>query len=271
MESIVALITPFQEDGSLDESSLRELMRWHLSEGTDGLALCGTTGESPVLTQAEWERILMIGSEELKGRMRLLAGTGTNCTKTTVARTMRAKELGMDDALVIVPYYNIPTERGVAAHFAAVVDVGLPVMAYHHPGRTGVRLSHDFWRKLGLPVKECEAMIPGCEVYCGSDGVALEMLQGGSLGVVSVIGNLLPKEWAAFVKNPSEESFSRFETLIEPIELEVNPQGIKCAMALSGLCKEVLRLPLVPVTEQTRSRVADSLSAHARCETPVSL
>jgi len=264
LESIVALITPFNMDGSLDEASLRELMRWNLECGTDGLVLCGTTGESPTLSRVEWERILQIGVEELGGKMRLIAGTGSYCTRVSVEQTLRAKELGMDGAMVIVPYYNKPCERGVGEHFKQVMSVGLPVIGYHNPGRTGVRLSHEFWRSLGIPVKDVDEMIPGCFVYCGSDPLALQMLQEGAIGTISVIGNLFPREWGEFVRATSKDSFSAFKALLEALDLEVNPKTIKCALALQGRCCDVLRLPLVSATEQTKSSLEGLVSGFSQ-------
>jgi 4-hydroxy-tetrahydrodipicolinate synthase len=279
--SIVALVTPFLESGEIDFESVQRLIRMHLLEKTDGIVVGGTTGEGPTLEEEEFSLLLEFVIKEVNGKIPVIAGTGSNSTKKTVRLTALAKEAGADGAMIIVPYYNKPTDRGVLAHFREVNNVRLPLIVYHHPGRCGIELDAETLIELlryefivGLKdcsknnsaLREVLERVPNAIILSGEDERAIQMIQMGAKGVISVIGNLLPLYWnnlihtalsGNFVK--AEEEYLAIKSLVWAISLEVNPQGIKCALAKEGFCKNVLRLPLVTVTKDTEEEIYESL------------
>lgn len=279
--SIVAMVTPFLESGEIDFESVRKLVATHLLEGTDGLVVGGTTGEGPTLEEEEFSKLLAFVIKEVNGKIPVIAGTGSNSTKKTVYLTKLAKEIGARGALVIVPYYNKPTDEGVIAHFAEVNKVMLPLIVYHHPGRCGIELDSETLIKLlkyefVVGLKDCSKnksalrhvleKVPDAIILSGDDESSIEMIQRGAKGVISVMGNLLPSYWKNIIDNAllgnfleAEKQYAVIKALVWAISLEVNPQGIKYALFEEGLCKNVLRLPLIPVRKETEEEIYESL------------
>lgn len=279
--SIVAMVTPFLESGEVDFESVRKLVKMHLAEETDGLVIGGTTGEGPTLEEEEFCSLLEFVLKEVGGKFPVIAGTGSNSTRKTACLTKRAKQIGASGALVIVPYYNKPTDRGVLAHFEEINKIGLPLIVYHHPGRCGIELDAKTIIKLlrydfVVGIKDCSKnysalrqvleSIPHAVVLSGDDEKAIEMVQRGAKGAISVIGNLMPRYWKSIIEtaikgnfSESEKMYAQIKSLVWAISLEVNPQGIKFALSQEGLCKNNLRLPLVCVTKDTEEEIYESL------------
>ncbi len=211
--SIVALVTPFR-GGKVDEAKLRELVEWHVASGTDGIVPCGTTGESPTLSHEEHRRVVELVVETARGRVAVIAGTGSNSTAEAVDLTTHAKKAGATGALVVNPYYNKPTQEGLYRHFRAVADaVDLPVLVYNIAGRTAVNVETDTLARLAkdcpniVGVKEASGSLdqmtqvilacgPDFSVLSGDDNITLPLMSVGGRGVISVIANLVPRETA---------------------------------------------------------------------------
>ena len=286
--AIVALVTPFnKESRAIDFAAVDKLLQMHLSEKCDGIVVGGTTGEGPTLEKEEFFELLDFVIKKVKGQIPVLAGTGTNSTKKTVEMTQRAKEMGANGALVIMPYYNKPTDAGVLAHFREVSKVGLPYIAYHHPGRCGIELAVETLLELSTydnlaGIKECSKnksalrelleKSPATIILSGDDDRAIEMIRMGAKGSISVIANLFPTYWYDVIHaalkgdySEAEALFQKIKPLLWAISLEVNPQGIKCALAKEALCEDVLRLPLLSVTDDTREEIHDALASWTKC------
>ena len=275
--SIVALVTPFDDKGEVDLPSLESLIRWHIEEGTDGLVLCGTTGEGSLLSAEEKCGIFQKAVEVGKGNIQLIAGTGTNQTQESVALTKEAKRIGMDSCLTIVPYYLRPTPEGCYRHFLEIAKVDLPMILYHHPGRTGVKLTSDAISRIcEIPqvvgVKEASGdlnlateILEKTDVtfYSGDDSLALEHFSIGAKGIISVVGNVIPRQWKEFVKlalhGKGREAFLELYPLCQAMVLETNPQCIKYAVSLLGKCSSKVRLPLIEPQEEVCDVIRASL------------
>ena len=278
----VALPTPFA-DGLVDELALREIIRHVLSGGVDGIVACGTTGESPTLSQEEWTRVVEICVEEGACSTTVLAGTGTNCTRTTVARTVLARKLGVSAALVVVPYYNKPGQEGLVRHFQAVADDGgLPLVLYNIPGRTGLNLEPDIVCGLShhpgvVGIKEASGCLDavseilgkardGFMVLSGDDSLSLPIYSLGGHGVISTTGNVAPRlmsemyrRFAAGDVSWAREAHYRLLPLFRALFVESNPAPLKFALSRMGFMTEEVRLPLVPVGPSTRTMVDEAL------------
>ncbi len=265
--SFVALITPFTEKNKVDTVALKALIAFHVESKTDGIVCLGTTAESPCLSESEKWLIVKTCIKETKGQIPVIVGTGTNDTEKTVFYTKIAKKLGADAALVILPYYNLPTEKGCYLHFEKVAEVGLPVILYYHPKRTGVTLSSEFIAKLfekgyiqgikdgsgNLSFQKELQKYGSIPVLSGDDMTTLETLKNKGSGSISVIANLIPSVWKKIHQlsflgkhKEAEDLFSSYLPLIKGVFSDINPQGIKCALALENRCKNILRLPLIP-------------------------
>lgn len=267
--SITAMITPFKgEEKELDIEAFRSLVREQ--KVSDGVVIGGTTGEGPTCQEEEIERLTEVALEEVGGEVSVLVATGTNDTRKSIERTKRAKEMGADGALVVLPYYNKPTERGVLLHFEAVARIGLPLIVYYSPGRSGVTLSPETLVKLTkidsiVGIKEtsgdlslCKAVLhenPEAVLLTGNDDNLIEFMKLGGKGSLNVLNNLVPGEWKRVVDLLRAGDFAQATLLynelipfIQAIYREVNPQGIKAALSLLGKCENTLRLPLVPVS-----------------------
>lgn len=262
-----AIITPFKRDGSLDAEGLRENIAFQLESGVDGIVALGSTGEAATLTPEEKERVIVIAGEEIKGRVPLMVGTGCFSTAETVKRTKRAQALGADFALIITPYYNRPTQEGIFRHYSEVTkECDLPVMLYNNPGRTATALELATIERLAaLPgiigikessgsiemVKEIVQALPGFIVMSGDDNLALESLKAGALGLISVLGNLMPKEVRALLEGQPVD----LTPFINATRLESNPIPIKAMMEEAGMRAGPTRLPLCELHECNRQAI----------------
>lgn len=278
--SYVALITPFKENGEVDEEKIRELVNYHIENGTAGIVPCGTTGEAPTLTFSEHEKVIKIVVEEVKGRIKVIAGAGSNNTDRAVELTKYAKELGVDAALSTCPYYNKPTQRGLYEHYKKIAEEAkFPVMLYNVPGRTGINIEAETVARLAeipeiVAIKEAtgslEQMIKiqdlcgdRIEILSGEDHLILPMLSIGAKGVVSVVANIMPKEMsdliASFLNKEYEKAFELHTKLYEVSRnmfIEGNPVTVKAAMNILGqIDNDSVRLPLVSAEQKTKDRL----------------
>jgi 4-hydroxy-tetrahydrodipicolinate synthase len=289
--AFTALITPFDEHGAVDEDGLQRLVRWQLLAGIDGLVPCGTTGEAPTMSAAERERVIALTVETAadgsasRGRVPVVAGTGTNDTASTIAATRRSAELGADAALVVAPYYNRPNDRMLLAHFTAVADDGdLPVVVYNVPSRTGTNVDADTFLRLAehprvVGVKEasgnleqiariCRDRPNDVAVLAGDDAWTLPILALGGDGVVSVASNEIPGEMVALCDAALAGDWDAARRIHErwlPLFLAnfrdaPNPVPVKAALALMGLLDgDAVRAPLLSLEAAQRARLADTL------------
>ena len=282
--SMVALVTPFK-DGAVDEPALRALAEWQIEQGTDALVPCGTTGEGATLTAEEQARVIRICVEAARGKdVPVIAGTGSNSTRTTIENTQRAKEQGADYALVVTPYYNKPTPEGLFRHYEAVArQGGLPVVMYNVPSRTSVDMLADTVARCArvpgiVGVKEASGSIPRVaeifaagvppefSVLAGDDMFTLATLALGGHGVISVVGNLAPADlamlcnaWAHGNLEAARNAQVRFAPLVKAMFVETNPLPVKHALAKMGRIGPELRLPLVPISEAGARKVEDAM------------
>jgi len=281
----VALVTPFTETG-LDEGKLRELVRFHVESGTHGLVPCGTTGENPTFTWDEHFRIIEIIVEEAKGKLDIVPGAGTNSTWKTIENVKKAKDLGVDAVMVIAPYYNKPTQDGLYAHFEAIANtVDIPMMIYNIPGRTSVNiLPATFGRLVNIPqvqaVKEATGDLGQASsikelcgdriaVMAGDDALTLPIMSVGGTGVVSVVGNIVPKDMIALVDAVQRHDMHearrwhyKLYPLIQSMFFETNPIPVKEAMNLMGWNLGKPRLPMVPMSQGAKERMKKVMEAY---------
>jgi 4-hydroxy-tetrahydrodipicolinate synthase len=280
----VALITPFK-GGEVDFSALKRLVDWHVEQGTDCLAPVGTTGESPTLDHEEHERVIAAVVEQARRRIKVMPGTGSNSTREAVRLTRFAKRAGADGALMVGPYYNKPTQEGYYRHFAAVAEaVDLPIVLYNIPGRTGSNILPETIARLAqLPnivgVKEATgsldqashiASLCDITILSGDDSLTLPLMSVGGRGVVSVVGNIVPRDLKALVTaydaGRTEEAL-RWHRKLFPLSRDLlsvatNPIPLKTAMKLLGRDTGELRLPLCPLDAAGEARVAQTLKAY---------
>ena len=282
--SLVAIITPMLEDGRLDLARFKSLIDWHIAEGTDGIVVVGTTGESPTVDFDEHKELIRVAVEHAKGRIPVIAGTGGNSTAEAIELTQSAKKNGATACLSVVPYYNKPTQEGLYRHFRKIAEtVDLPMLLYNVPVRTVTDLLNDTVLRLAqLPgvigVKDATAnMERGADlikraprnfaIYSGEDGGALALVLLGGHGVISVTANVTPRlmhEMCASalvgdVKKAREINL-RLIGLHQKLFVESNPAPVKWAMAQMGLIEPGLRLPLVPLSERCYETVREALA-----------
>lgn len=280
--TIVPLITPFKKDLEIDEKALADLIEWHIHEKIDAVMLCGTTGEAPTLSEEEKLRIFKIGVEVSAGRVPIIAGTGTYDTRKSLKMTKAAKELGAAGALVVVPYYNRPTPEGCLAHFQEISKAGLPMIVYHHPGRTGTRLSADVLKEISkIPhfaaIKdssgdlELAKQMGSIPFLSGDDPLTLPMMELGGMGVISIVSNVIPRQWTemthAFLegnKAKAKEINDQYAELCNALVLETNPQPIKYALSFLGKCQPYFRLPLVEPRALTKMQIQSACNSILR-------
>ncbi len=271
--SLVAIITPFKENGEIDFEAFEVLIADQIKAGTDGIVFCGTTGESPSFTDEEFEAIFSFAVDKCKGRLAVIAGTGTNDTHHCVTRSVSAEKCGVDALLVSSPYYNKPTEEGHYLHFAAIAKaVNIPVILYNVPGRTAVNMSSRLTLRLAndfdniVAIKEASGNLDqvneilinkpeGFLVYSGDDALTLPMMACGADGVISVIANAVPGEFREMVHacldgqwDKARELHQRLYRLMQLSMIETNPIPIKTALVEMGKVKEVYRLPMCPMS-----------------------
>jgi 4-hydroxy-tetrahydrodipicolinate synthase len=285
--SFVALVTPFR-NGKVDEAKVRELVELHASHGTDGIVPCGTTGESPTLSHDEHKRVVEVVIEAARGRLKVVAGTGSNSTAEAIDLTRHAERAGAAGALVVNPYYNKPTQDGLYRHFRAVAEaVAIPILVYNIQSRTAVnvetatleRLVRDVKNVLG--VKEASGSLdqmsqviaacgPDFSVLSGDDNITLPLLAIGGHGVVSVIANILPRETAEMVHAALDGDWKRARDLhyrLFPLAraafLETNPIPIKEAMGMAGMIEPEFRLPMCRMSDANRERLRAVLTQYA--------
>lgn len=276
-----ALVTPFKSDGAIDEERLRAFINYQIEGGVRILVPCGTTGESVTMTEEEDQRVISIAVELARGRARVIAGTGSNSTASTIEYSRKARELGADAVLVVAPYYNKPTQAGMDAHFRAVAAAvsDIPVVLYNVPGRTSSNIAAQTVLKLAreveniVAVKEASGNLSqimeilrgrpeGFRVLSGDDAVTLPMIALGGDGLISVASNEAPTLMSEMVDaalsgewEKARELHYRLLPLMEVNFIETSPGPVKAALALMGMIEENFRLPLVPVLEETRQRV----------------
>jgi len=281
---ITAMITPFNEAGDVDFDEAVRLGNHLISHGTDTLLISGTTGESPTLTHDEefrlWERMI----KEFKGRAKIMIGTGSNSTVTAIHSTKKAESMGADGVLLVVPYYNKPSQQGMIQHFKAIAnDVSLPILLYNIPGRTGVNMLPETMAELSsikniIGVKEASGSVDqvraircACPddflIYSGDDGLTLDFLEEGAVGVVSVashiVGDQIQTLISLFESGKKEEArrlSDQLMPLFEVLFITSNPSPVKAALNTLGFNVGVPRLPLMPVTTEERGRILSVLS-----------
>jgi 4-hydroxy-tetrahydrodipicolinate synthase len=270
--SIVALVTPMLEDGSIDYPHLRSLIEWHISQGTDCIGVVGTTGESPTVTVEEHCEIIRVSVEQAKGRVPIMAGCGANSTSEAIDLAKFAKNVGADCQLQVVPYYNKPTQEGQYLHFRAIAEtVNLPMVLYNVPGRTVADMQHDTVMRLAqidgiIGIKEATGNIEraqwliheapkGFGVYSGDDGTAVALMLCGGQGNVSVTANVAPKLMhelcVAAMAGKAQEAMAIQRQLLnlhKHMFIEANPIPVKWAVARMGLCGGTMRLPMTPLS-----------------------
>jgi 4-hydroxy-tetrahydrodipicolinate synthase len=280
----VALITPFR-DGAVDYDGLKQLVDWHAEQGTDGLVPVGTTGEAPTLDHEEHERVIATVIERAGGRLKVMAGTGSNSTREAIRLTRFARRAGADGALLVGPYYNKPTQEGYFRHFAAVAEaVDLPLILYNIPGRTGSNILPETIARLAevpniVAIKEATgsmdqashiASLCDLTLLSGDDSLTLPLLSLGARGVVSVVGNLVPRDLQALVRAFQGGRFAEalewhrklFPLCRDMLGVAVNPIPVKTALKLLGRGNGEMRLPLWPLDAAAESRVRQTLEAY---------
>ncbi|MEL7176877.1 MAG: 4-hydroxy-tetrahydrodipicolinate synthase [Pseudomonadota bacterium] len=279
--SMPALVTPFS-DGQLDIDTLKKLVAWHVEQGSHGLVPVGTTGESPTLSHAEHDQVVEIVVNEAAGRIPVIAGAGSNNTVETVRLVKKAKEVGADAALVVTPYYNKPTQRGLLAHFQAAADCGLPIIIYNIPGRSIVDMTPATMGELAkhemiIGVKDATGDVTRVSkqrITCGTDFVQLSgedasaigfNAQGGH-GCISVTANVAPKLCAEFQEATLRGDYTaaleyqdKLMPLHEAIFTEPGVAGAKYGLSLLGMCRDEVRSPLTGLDESTRMLMKDAM------------
>ena len=280
--SITALITPFR-DGGVDEKAFRELVEWQIAEGSDGLVPCGTTGESPTLSHAEHMQVVELCVEAAAGRVPVIAGTGSNSTAEAILLTRHAKEAGADGALIVMPYYNKPTQEGQYRHFRAIHDaVEIPIVIYNIPGRSVVDMSvetmarlaelpnivgvKDATQDLARPLATKLRIGDGFCQLSGEDATALPLLAQGGDGCISVTANVAPRllaemhaAWGRGNLTRAMEINERLFPLHQALFCETSPGPVKYAASLLGRCRADTRLPLCEIADSTKTRVRDAM------------
>ena len=283
--AIVAIVTPFT-DGAIDEKAFRDLINYVIAGGVQGIVPCGTTGESATLSHVEHERVIDITVAEVGKRVPVIAGTGSNSTDEAISLTRHAKTAGADAALLITPYYNKPTQKGLFEHFSAVAKAcDIPLVPYNVPGRTGVNMTAATTIALSkidtiVGVKEASGDImqisqiakgvaPDFDILSGDDGLTLPILAVGGKGVISVTANIMPAKVAGVIKawQAGDHDMARREHLAlidlhNAMFIETNPIPVKTALAMMGKLKEEFKLPLTPMENANRDKLAAVLKSY---------
>ena len=279
-----ALVTPLTADG-VDYPALEKLINWQIDEGIDALVICGTTGEGSTLTDEEHREVLRFSMEVAAGRVPMIAGTGSNDTAYAIDMTKYACELGYDGMLVVTPYYNKTTQKGLVAMFNAIADASTkPIILYNVPSRTGVNIEPATYAKLAehpmiAAIKEASGNLSKImetmalvgdklDVYSGNDDQIVPLMAIGGKGVISVLSNVAPKETSAMCKKVFDGDIAGavkmqldYLPLINSLFCEVNPIPVKAAVAAMGYCENILRLPLVPMEEAHEADMLQKMRA----------
>ena len=275
-----AIVTPFKEDGDLDEECLKKLIDFNIKNGISGIVPCGTTGESPTLDHNEHGKVIELTVKHVNKRVPVIAGTGSNSTGEAIRLTKHAEQAGADACLLVNPYYNKPTQEGLYRHFKAIADaVEFPCVVYNIKGRTGVNVETSTLMRLAkdckniVAVKEASGNLEqikdviaqrpeGFSVLSGDDNITLELIKAGGNGVISVASNLVPDRMVAMVKAALNGKFEEAEKLNKELEplfeaefIETNPIPIKAALAMKGMCVESYRLPMCELRPENREKL----------------
>jgi 4-hydroxy-tetrahydrodipicolinate synthase len=277
--SIVAIVTPFN-NGAVDEQKLRELVDFQITNGTDAIVACGTTGESSTLDNEEHLNVIKIVFDQAKGRVPVIAGTGSNSTAEAIVLTREAKEIGVAGVLLVTPYYNKPTQEGLYRHYTAIANaVEIPQILYNVPGRTGVNLLPETVARLAphkniVAIKEATGSLQQAsevmalcgdqiDVFSGDDFITFPMMACGAKGVISVLANIMPKTVgdltdAYFAGDLDKARRLHLETLKigNAMFMESNPIPVKTALGLMGKCSDEVRLPLCPMSDANKAKLA---------------
>lgn len=277
-----AVVTPFGRDGGVDYGRMRELLERQIAAGIDGVVPVGTTGESPTLDVAEHEKVIATTVAVCSGRIPVIAGTGANSTSEALELTRHAMAVGADATLQVTPYYNKPNQEGLYRHFSTVADLGLPVVLYNIPGRTGREIAVETVARLarhpkiaaikeaGGTVDRVSQILDVCAipVLCGDDSLTLPMMAVGACGVVSVASNIAPRPVAELVHAALEGRWAEAQALhrhwyrlFTDLFIDTNPIPVKAALAMAGLIDEVYRLPLCELSAPLRQKLAATLKA----------
>ena len=279
--SIVALITPFKDD-NLDENTYRKLINYHLDSGTNGVVPGGTTGESPTLSHNEHKKIIEIAVNECRGKIPVIAGTGSNSTDEAVDLSKFAEKAGSNSILVVTPYYNKPTQEGLYQHYKKINDnVGIPIIIYNIPSRSVIDMSVDTMARLYelkniAGVKDATGDLSRVDLQLktmgkdfiqltGNDDNALEFNKRGGVGSISVTANIAARLCSNFQRACSENfnNAAELDKILQPLHsvlfIESNPSPVKYAASLLGMCNPSVRLPLVEITNETKKKVSDAL------------
>ena len=282
--TITAMVTPFDKDGAVDYGALRAFVDWQCENGVEGICAVGTSGESPTLTHDEHHKVIEKTIEYAAGRVKIIAGTGANSTAEAISLTKAAIAAGGADAtLQVTPYYNKPNPEGIYRHFAAVADLGLPVVLYNVPGRSGKEIPLDVVARLAkhpnvTAIKEAAGSVdrvsairnlcPDLTVLSGDDSLTLPMISVGASGVISVASNVIPKEMGEFVRLAlagdmagARVLHAKYYPLFRDLFIDTNPVMVKEALALMGRIPAVFRLPLCETTAANREQMRKTLAA----------
>lgn len=276
--SYVALVTPFK-NGTVDFEKLKELVEFHVKNGTNGIVPCGTTGESATLNYEEHEKVIEVVVKQVAGRIKVVAGTGSNSTAETIEMTAFAKKVGSDGVLIVAPYYNKPTQKGLYLHFKKVADeIDIPIILYNIQSRTAVNIEPETIAKLHseckniVAIKEASGSLeqmakikmlcPKMDMLSGDDVLTLPLMSIGGAGVISVVANIVPRDvtdmvWA-YLKGDVEKAKGlhyKLFNLIKAMFIETNPIPVKTAMNLMGLCSDELRLPMCAIDEKNKEKL----------------
>ncbi len=283
----VALITPFNDDGSVDYQSLMRLVEYQIQNGVDFLCVLGTTAETPTLSAEEKKKIKQLVVERVNGRVPILLGVGANSTQTVIDTLQNDDMTGVDAVLVVVPYYNKPSQEGIYQHYKAIANsTKLPIVLYNVPGRTGVNMTAETTLRLArdfdniVAIKEASGNITqmddiikhkpeNFDVISGDDGITFPLITLGAVGVISVIGNAFPREFSRMTRLALAGDYQnaltihhKFTELFKLLFVDGNPAGVKAMLSMMGMIKNRLRLPLVPTritTYEQMRRILDEL------------
>lgn len=281
--SIVAIVTPFHQDGSVNFSKLGELVDWQIQNGTDGIVALGTTGESATMTDEEDDAVCEYVLKRVNGRIPVIVGSGSNCTASMLEKSLRYQAMGAQGLLIIAPYYNKTNEEGMYRHFATVVDaVDIPCILYNVPGRTGCSISEGVVKRLAghpnvMGIKEASGNMsyackiarylgPDFAMYSGNDDITVPILSIGGSGVISVLANILPKQTHDMVMSylsgdtaAATAAQLRYLELINSLFLEVNPIPVKAALNMMGWEVGPCRMPLYEMSQGAAQRLRAAL------------
>lgn len=274
----VAIVTPFDENG-IDFNKLEKLLEWHINENTDAIIICGTTGEASTMTDEEKKEAIRFTVEKVNKRIPVIAGTGSNNTKYTIKLSQYAEKVGADGLLIVTPYYNKTTQKGLITHYEAIAnEVNIPIIIYNVPGRTGLNILPETICKLSnhsnikgvkeasgniAQVIEISRLVPkDFYIYSGNDDMIVPLLSVGGHGVISVVANILPKDTHNMVKyfldgdlESAKKLQLQMKPLIDTLFIEVNPIPVKEAMNILGMDVGNCRLPLVPMSIKNREKL----------------